>query len=482
MEITKLFDGIEYKWLTHKKVSSVSKVTHKCAEIRQGDCYISLSATQKNNVALLEAYANGATLIVVDKYIIVPKDVAVIKVKDIRECYALLAKNYYGKVSDKMQIVGVVGTNGKSTTAYLTANILQKNGVMCGLIGTGFYMIGGMRFSTSMTTPDPMDLHCILSLMHSAGVGVVVMEVSAHAIYFKKIYGINYRVGIFTNLSQDHLDFFGNISRLEQAKHSFFFDGYADITLCNIDDESGKKLSELLSLPMITYAVDCEADFCVSDFGLNIRGSNFVLDLAEGNIKVHSNLIGKYNIYNAIAAMLACKILGVGVQQSAAAMQDIAPLDGRANIFIHNGINYVIDYAHTPIGLQNILTELKKITEERLIVVFGAGGDRDKEKRSIMGHIAEQLSDIVIITSDNPRFEDESSIISDILSGFVHKENAIIIEDRRLAVAKAIEIAKRGDTIVMAGKGAEEYFEKNGRKYEYSDKNTLEELLDTEWK
>ncbi len=482
MQIKRLFDGVDYKWLNDKKIDQIKNVTHKAEEIKDGDCYICLHTNEKARENLNKAIENGATLVVVDKYIKTSENVAVIKVKNIREGYALIAKNYYGKASDSMKMIGVVGTNGKSTTSYLIWSLLTKNNIMCGLIGTGYYMIGKKRFDLDMTTPDPMDLHFILSVMSNCGVSVVVMEVSSHAIYLKKVFGINYKIGIFTNLSQDHLDFFGNMENLENTKHSFFMNGYADISLVNIDDESGKKLANKLALPVITLAIDNKADISIKNYELSSEGTRFNVNLFRETTIFESLLIGKYNIYNILSAIVACKLVGVRIKYLITALKDIEPLLGRANVYTNDDVNFVIDYAHTPDGLQNILTEFRKITLGKLIVVFGAGGDRDKDKRHKMGAIAEKLADKIIITSDNPRFENPSDIMNDIASGIKDKSNTLLVEDRYDAVKKAISIALPYDTIILAGKGHEEYFEKNGKKYFYNDKNTLEELLQVKWK
>ncbi len=482
MQIKRLFDGLDYKWLNDKKIDQIKNVTHKAEEIKDSDCYICLHTNEKGRENLNKAIENGATLVVVDKYIKTSENVAVIKVKNIREGYALIAKNYYGKASDSMKMIGVVGTNGKSTTSYLIWSLLTKNNIMCGLIGTGYYMIGKKRFDLDMTTPDPMDLHFILSVMSNCGVSVVVMEVSSHAIYLKKVFGINYKIGIFTNLSQDHLDFFGNMENLENTKHSFFMDGFADISLVNIDDESGKKLATKLALPVITLAIDNKADISIKNYELSSEGTRFNVNLFRETTIFESLLIGKYNIYNILSAIVACKLVGVRIKYLITALKDIEPLLGRANVYTNDDVNFVIDYAHTPDGLQNILTEFRKITLGKLIVVFGAGGDRDKDKRHKMGAIAEKLADKIIITSDNPRFENPSDIMNDIASGIKDKSNTLLVEDRYDAVKKAIDIALPYDTIILAGKGHEEYFEKNGKKYFYNDKNTLEELLQVKWK
>lgn len=482
MTIKALLDGIEFKWLTELKIAEIKNLTHKADEITAGDGYICLHTDEKGMQNIALATSRGASLIVVDKYVKVPVGVAAIKVKNIRESYAALAKNFYSKCSDKMKMIGVVGTNGKSTTAYLIYNLLTKNNVMCGLIGTGYYMIGKKRFEMDMTTPDPMDLHFILSIMSNCGVTTVVMEVSSHAIYLKKVYGIKYNIGIFTNLSQDHLDFFGDMQTLESVKHSFFLDGFAQISIINVDDKSGKRLADKLSLPNITYAVDNKADISVNTYELSSEGSRFNVNLFRETTIFESELVGKYNIYNILSAIVACKLVGIRINYLLTSLKEIPPLLGRANLFKHKNVNYVIDYAHTPDGLQNILVEFKKLTYGKMIIVFGAGGDRDKDKRPKMGAVASKLADIVIITSDNPRSENPDAIMQDIALGVENKQKLFLIEDRREAIKKAIELSDEFDTIIIAGKGCEEYFEKNGKKYPYNDKKTLEELLDTKWK
>lgn len=482
MKIKALLDGIEFEWLTHERVERIKNVTHKASEIKEEDCYICLHTNKENMIQMEKAIQNGATLVITDKYILTGEKVAVIRVKDIRESYALIAKNYYMKACDSMKMIAVVGTNGKSTTSYLIWSLLTKNNIMCGLIGTGFYMIGKKRFKMDMTTPDPMELHMILSVMANCGTQIVVMEVSSHAIFYKKTSGIKYNIGVFTNLSQDHLDFFGSMDNLEEVKHSFFLNGNAQISLINIDDNSGSKLETMLSLPNITLGFDSNADIIITKSELTVNGSKFNVNLFNEDTTFESKLVGRYNIYNILSAVLVCKLLGVRIKGLINSLREIEPLDGRANIIVHNDINFVIDYAHSPDGLQNILTEFRNITAGEIIIVFGAGGDRDKDKRHKMGAIAKEFADKVIITTDNPRNEEPLRIMEDIASGIDNKENVYLIENRVEAIRKSISLAESGDTIIIAGKGAEEYFEKNGKKYPYSDKNTLEELLGIKWK
>ncbi|MDE6967557.1 MAG: UDP-N-acetylmuramyl-tripeptide synthetase, partial [Clostridia bacterium] len=356
MKVKTLLDGIEFEWLTHERVERIKNVTHKASEIKEGDCYISLHTNKENMIQMEKAIQNGATLVITDKYILTSEKVAVVRVKDIRESYALIAKNYYMKACDSMKMIAVVGTNGKSTTSYLVWSLLTKNNIMCGLIGTGFYMIGKKRFKMDMTTPDPMELYMILSVMANCGTQIVVMEVSSHAIYYKKTNGIKYNIGVFTNLSQDHLDFFGSMENLEEVKHSFFLNGNAQISLINIDDNSGSKLAQMLSLPNITLGFDSNADIIITNNELSVNGSKFNVNLFNEDTTFESKLVGRYNIYNILSAVLVCKLLGVRIKGLINSLREIEPLDGRANIIVHNDINFVIDFAHSPDGLQNILT------------------------------------------------------------------------------------------------------------------------------
>lgn len=482
MDIKKLFDGLEFEWLTAKKCDDVVSVTHIADNIKNGDCYVSLYSNDYGMENITKAASNGAKIVVVDKYITAPENVAVIKTCDIRYAYAIMAKNYYMKCVDKMKMIAVVGTNGKSTTSYLIWSVLTKNNIMCGFIGTGYYMIGNKRFKSEMTTPDPMKLHQILSIMANSGVKIVVMEVSSHAIYYQKIAGIKYKIAVFTNLSQDHLDFFVTMENLEQVKHSFFLNGLSEISVINVDDESGRRLADKLSLPNVTFALDRLADIYSYDLEYLENGIKFKMSILRKNI-IESKLVGKFNAYNLTACVIVCKLCNLRISNIISAIKTIEPLDGRANIMLDNGVRYVIDYAHTPDGIKNILTDFKAFTKGKIIIVFGAGGNRDCDKRHKMGEIAANFADIVIITSDNPRWEEPKKIMYDIYHGMTPKtENVFLIEDRKLAIEKAISLAENGDTIIVAGKGGEEYMEKKGQKYPYNDKLTIEEILGRKWR
>lgn len=492
MNVKRLFDGLEYEWITKERCDCINGVTHIAEEIKEGDCFVCLHCNEFGMSNIKLAIKNGAKLVVADKYIRVLSSIPVIKTSDIRQAYSIMAKNYYAKAVDKMLMIAVVGTNGKSTTSYLIWSVLTKNNVMCGLIGTGFYMVGDKKFKSDMTTPDPMQLHCILNIMANCGVKIVVMEVSAHAIYYKKVVGIKYKIAVFTNLSQDHLDFFQSMQKLEDVKHSFFLNGFSEISLINVDDKSGASLAKKMMLPNITYGINCLADIVGKEVLCDESGLKFKMNILQDDTTIESGLFGIFNVYNLIACIIACKLCNLRLVGITNAIKQIKPLEGRGNVLQVRGVRYVIDYAHTPDSIKNILIELKKITKGKLLLVFGAGGNRDYDKRSKMGTIAAEYADVVIITSDNPRFEEACDIMQDIYKGVlldnslnakkIINKNVFLIENRRQATQKAIDMALPTDTILIAGKGCEEYMEKKGKKYPYSDKATIEEILKVKWK
>ncbi len=508
MRIKKLLHGVDYDVLVGSDDVWVDNVSHNIDDIGTGDCYVLLHSDSESIEKAELAVLSGAVVIICDEDILITGAKNVIKVVDIRQAYALIAKAYHHNKCDLMKIIGVVGTNGKSTTSYLLWSCLAINKIRAGFIGTGFYMIGDVKHATDSTTPDPMQLHNILMNMHSAGVEVVVMEVSAHAIYYKKINGIAFDIGIFTNLSQDHLDFFKDMDNLKNVKKSFFLEGRSRISIINSDDSCGREIMNEIKTPYLSYSVenisnnsaegiennihlentsddmqrDCKPEIIASNIVWEKGSSKFVIDLLGCTHDVSTKMIGVFNVYNTISAILALKLCGVRLRNILSALKDIKPLEGRVNILESGGVKYIIDYAHSPDGLEKIIKESRLITSGNVITVFGCGGDRDKSKRAVMGKVAHALSDIVIITEDNSRCEDKMSIISDIYAGISgDNSNVYLVKNRCDATLLAHSISKYNDTIILAGKGSEEYIYENGRKYQYSDKTTIEEMLGIKW-
>ena len=483
MILRKLLDGVEYELLCGDKDVYVDNVKHNATDIEKGDIFICLHSDDECFKNINLAICNGAKVVIMDKYIAFDyPSVTYIKVDDIRKSYAIIASNYYHNVSKNIKIIGVVGTNGKSTTAHIIYSLLLHLKEKVGFIGTGKYMIQERVYEQNFTTPDPMNLHNILYNMQKSGVKVVVMEVSAHAIYLKKVYGINFEIGIFTNLSQDHLDYFYTMDNLRKVKESFFLDNYPRMAVVNIDDKVGDSLKNKCYMPTFSYSLhNKNADIFVDDINFSNGLMCYSVHIQNRVYHIKSRLYGEYNISNMIAGILAVKLLGKSMTTLVECAEKVQPLSGRLNIIEYEKVRYIVDYAHSPDGLKNVLLECKKFTKGRVILVFGAGGDRDKSKRCLMGEVACRYADIVIITSDNPRSEKAMDIIKDIYRG-VNRENDIyLVENRKNAIMLAHSYARENDTILIAGKGDEGYIEENGQKYSYSDKHTVEELLGILW-
>jgi UDP-N-acetylmuramoyl-L-alanyl-D-glutamate--2,6-diaminopimelate ligase len=313
--------------------------------------------------------------------------------------------------------------------------------------------------------------------MVKKGVKYVVMEVSAHAIFYKKTYGINFFGAIFTNFSQDHLDFFKDMRSYEEVKLNFFKNNNFQFVVTNADDNTGRKISELVP-KAITYGIDNPADVFAIDVALNKNGTTFVINLFDCIYDIKLNLLGKFNVSNALAAATACSLAGVPIGKVKNALYQVGNISGRLEIAYDKDYLVIVDYAHTPDGLEKVLKVLKPLAKNRLICLFGCGGNRDKDKRRKMGEIAGELADFTIITSDNPRYEEPYAIIREIESGLRDKTlKYITIQNRYMATGYALSKLKKGDTLILAGKGAENYQEIMGVKLTYSDKEAVKDII-----
>lgn len=400
-----------------------------------------------------------------------------IVVKDTRLAMSLIAANFYGHADKKMKIIGVTGTNGKTTTTHIIKSILDKADVKCGLIGTLGTFYDDKFIESDLTTPDPLELHKTFKDMYLSGVKVVVMEVSAHALALNKLAGIKFEVGVFTNLTQDHLDFFGNMKKYEEAKISFFEQNRCNFIVSNSDDETGRKISRKFK-NVITYGIDNPADVFAMDVKDYPDCVKFILNLFDCVYNVKINLLGKFNVSNCLAAATTCALIGVSADNCAAALYDFNSVSGRLEPVYKGKFSVYIDYAHTPDGLEKTLSALKIICKGRLVCVFGCGGNRDKSKREIMGAISGKLADFTVITSDNPRFEEPMDIIRQIEKGMLTvSKRYVLVQDREEAIKYALNYVKEGDIVLVAGKGSEKYQEILGIKHIYNDKDTITEII-----
>ena len=387
---------------------------------------------------------------------------------DVRERFAIYSKKLNNCVCDKLKIIGITGTNGKTSIARLISDILKESGKNVGIIGTMGGEFCDNLVETGFTTPDPHILHKLLRQMYSSGIEYVVMEVSAHAIALKKIEGIKFEVLCLTNITQDHLDFFGDIETYAKAKMSIFTEKFARQAVLCIDDDYARKLTSEIKIPFVTYGVENPSDVFAIDILKSFSGSDFICNSMDEVFRISTKLVGDYNVLNCLCAISVCSVLGISPSKIVKGVENSQPELGRFNTIVFNGVNVVIDYAHTPDGLEKVLQNAKELCDKRLLLLFGCGGNRDRGKRPLMGSIALIYADKVFLTSDNPRFEDPIEIIKDIESE-MFKGKYVVIPDRAMAIQTALSCCERGDCLIIAGKGGEKYQDIKGVKIPYND-------------
>ncbi len=468
MTLEKLLEGIKVLSTNEDFNRDIKDIKINSKTVDDGDVFVCMQGVRDDGNLHLDEIDKDFVAITEKQ----PEKGKYVVVEDARKAYALLSYNYFSKPLEGMKFVTVVGTNGKTSTAHYVNSILAHCGFKTGLIGTEGHFILGEKVSTSLTTPDPYEMNSLLFKMRAKGVEVVVSEVSAHAVYLKKTYGLKADVAIFTNISRDHLDYFKDYATYESVKLSYFSPTYVKTAIVNIDDEAGRKLAKRLEsgkdVALVTYGLYNPADCFAIDLDENLDGIKFVANLFDKIVDVRSALYGEFNAYNLLAAMTACAYLGVGAENLATAVRKVRNVKGRFSVLRAEKGSIIIDYAHTPDGLEKLLSTARTITKSRLITVFGCGGERDRGKRALMAQVAERYSDFTVVTSDNPRYENPDRIIADVEVGFQNKNYKCIL-DRTEAISFAVSEMLEGDTVVIAGKGNEEYFEIKGRKLPYSD-------------
>jgi UDP-N-acetylmuramoyl-L-alanyl-D-glutamate--2,6-diaminopimelate ligase len=419
-----------------------------------------------------DAVARGAVALVCER----PLGLGVpeVVVPSVRAAMGEIASRFYGEPTRDLRVVGITGTNGKTTTAFLTRSILEATGTQCGLIGTVKYVVAGEEQEAVRTSPEALELQRAFRAMLDGGDRACAMEVSSHALELRRSEGIDWACRVFTNLTQDHLDFHKTMEDYFLAKRRLFLSGDAP-SIVNVDDPYGARLAE--QIEAITYGIGGGADFRAEDVAFDAGGATFTLIAPGGRADVRIQLPGLFNVSNALAAVAACVELGVSLHDAVAALADAERVPGRLEP-VDEGQDFavLVDYAHTPDSLENVLRAARELTASTLHVVFGAGGDRDRDKRPLMGAAAVRNADRVIVTSDNPRSEEPSSIIDQILIGTgADVEHEV---DRRRAIAMAIDSAAPGDVVVIAGKGHEQGQEfESGRKEPFDDVTVAREAL-----
>lgn len=462
----------------------ITGVTYDSRKVQPGSLFVCIEGfTTDGHKYIFQAMEKGAAAIVIQKDLPIPEQVAVIRVKNSRLALAQAAANFFDNPADSINVIGVTGTNGKTTTTYLLSDVLEYIGDKTGVIGTIHNRIGDEVFPSEHTTPESSDLQLLLSQMKSAGVNDVAMEVSSHALSLERIATIKFSGAIFTNLTQDHLDFHESMAHYFTAKSSLFtfYQHNNRINIINIDDSYGKELISLAIGKNISYGItNNKADFRATDIKLLPNGLSYKVRYSGGELELKLKLLGEFNVYNSLAVVayaLSCGINPVKVKE---AMEKASGVPGRFQI-IEAGqpFSVAVDYAHTPDGLENILASARKFVSGRILTIFGCGGDRDRTKRPKMGEIAARLSDELFITSDNPRSEEPSAIITDIIAGIPAKPIAVVISevDRRKAIELAFSKAKPGDMVIIAGKGHEDYQIMKDKTLHFDDCEVARELL-----
>ena len=425
-----------------------------------------------------QAVSAGAVALVVERRLDLP--CPQLLVGNVREATSRIAADFYGNPASRLTMIGITGTKGKTTTSYLVKSIFDQAGFKTGLIGTVGSMIGSEVVPTHLTTPDPLEVQKLLSRMADAGVTHVVMEVSAHALAMDRLSGIRYAVGAFSNFSQDHLELFGDMQSYFKAKMRFFEPDMTDKIVYNVDDEAVQEGVRALGRPAIRIGIREAADVYANDIEIGERGCSFMLTRHKHfRVSIALKLAGIFNVYNALLASGVASALGIAPDAIRRGLEAVRNVPGRIELLeSETPYRVILDYAHSPDSLENILNAIRETTKGRMIALFGCGGDRDKLKRPIMGEIAGRLADYCILTSDNPRNEDPMVILSEIEEGIRGTRcEYIVIENRRAAIRHALDIARQGDVIVLAGKGHETYQEIKGVKYPFDEKIVVAELL-----
>jgi UDP-N-acetylmuramoyl-L-alanyl-D-glutamate--2,6-diaminopimelate ligase len=445
-------------------------------KVKKGDLYFCLPGLRVDGHSFAgQVMEMGAAALVVERKL--PLEIPQVVVEDARAAMSYMAQCFYGYPAKGMRGVGITGTKGKTTTSFLVRAIARQAGYKVGLMGTVCTYIGEEEEPANLTTPDPIDVQALLARMRDAGCDFYVMEVSAHALDLRKLVGMKFDQGVFTNFSQDHLDYFGSMETYRKAKAKFFDPFYIGHAVVNADDEAGKTM--LGKVGATTFGVSMPADAYANEIEIHESGVSYLLNWRGAKLELHLHISGIFNVYNSMAAAVACLEMGMKPEDVKAGLESVKVVPGRIEpLPTHTPYRVILDYAHSPAALESILKTIREFTKGRLICVFGCGGGRDKAKRPIMGEISGRLADYSVLTSDNPRLEDPMDILRAVEEGIRPTGGEyVVIENRREAIRHAMRMGRLGDVIVLAGKGHETYQDVGGQKHPFDEKVVVRELL-----
>ncbi|MBI4743627.1 MAG: UDP-N-acetylmuramoyl-L-alanyl-D-glutamate--2,6-diaminopimelate ligase [Actinobacteria bacterium] len=464
MNLNRLIKSLSPKEIKGNIDLDIRGIAYNSNKVKPGDLFVCIKGFKDDGHLYAEdALTNGAVAFIVERPTEGLKSSQIV-VESSRKALAVASNIFFGFPSSRLELIGVTGTNGKTTTVYMIDSILKAAGKKTGLLGTIEYRIDNKFYPSYCTTPESLDLQIMFDEMLKQKVDSVVMEVTSHAIDLERVTGCQFRVLVFTNLSQDHLDYHENVENYFKVKSRIFKNSANEIIVpnyvINIDDFYGREIAKMVGMQGYFYGLNTPADITVSDINLTKEGTSFKTTTPKGPLFVKMRLKGVFNVYNALGAIGAGLSLGISLKDIKLGLEAIRLIPGRFEPLDYGQeFNVIIDYAHTPASLENVLKTIRRISDGRIITIFGCGGDRDKGKRPLMGAIAAELSDFFIITSDNPRSEDPMEIIDQIEGGFIEefpKARYCKIADRRDAIFQAVALAKNGDTVIIAGKGHEQ--------------------------
>ncbi|WP_269799212.1 UDP-N-acetylmuramoyl-L-alanyl-D-glutamate--2,6-diaminopimelate ligase [Bacillus xiapuensis] len=484
MKLMDLLKSIPFYQMEGSANPEVLSIENDHRKIEKGALFICIKGyTFDGHEVAQEAVHKGAAAVVAEHPVHV-SGAPVILVSDTKRAMAALANRFYESPTSRLRLIGVTGTNGKTTTSHLLSEVFQAAGETTGLIGTMYMKIGEEVLDTKNTTPESLTLQKTFKKMVDQGVTTAVMEVSSHALYEGRVWGCDYDIAVFTNLTQDHLDFHKTMENYRAAKGLLFSrlgNTYSTerpkFAVLNRDDEASASYEKATAAHIVTYGIDHEAMFRARDIRLTAAGTEFVLDYPGGKRVMKTQLAGKFNVYNVLAAVSAAYAAGIDVDESAAAIEQIKGVAGRFELVPNDqGVAVIVDYAHTPDSLINVLKTVQPLTAGKVFTVIGCGGDRDKTKRPLMAQAACEFSDVSIFTSDNPRSEDPLSILKDMEAG-VKDKSYQVIADRKKAIGYAIREAQAGDAVVIAGKGHETYQIIGEHVLDFDDRTVAKEAL-----
>lgn len=480
-----MLKGVEIKDVHGSTSLEITGIAYDSRKVDEGNVFVCVTGYKTDGHQFIQdALKKGASAFIVEKHIDnLQTDRTIIQVSDSRKTLSKISSNYFNNPTDKLKIIGVTGTNGKTTITYMVNHILKVAGESCALLGTISYKIGNHEYTSTNTTPESYELQKMFDQMLDENIKTCVMEVSSHSLALNRVADVQFNYGIFTNLTPDHLDFHTGFEDYFDSKKKLFYNT-KEANIVNIDDKYGKMLIEDikdLDAKAYTYSIDNKADFQAVNIAITDRFSDFDI-LYQGQYLGHLSLPipGRFSVYNAMASVACSFIAGIPFETIKKGLESVKGVPGRFEL-VENDKDYlvIVDYAHTPDALEKVLNTANSIKKGKLITVFGCGGDRDRTKRPLMGKAAGMLSDTCIITSDNPRTEDPFQILEDIEKGITGTECTYeIIEDRYKAIKRAIEIYEKNDTILVAGKGHETYQVIGNKTNHFDDREVSRQIID----